>query len=72
MFSIYIGYNSVGRGDFYKTTVRTSSDSKILQSLLPSLAEFSNELITPPFIIVGSNLAFAKIEAISDVVVVLP
>ena len=44
----------------------------MLHSLLPSLAEFSKELITPPFIIVGSNFALAKIEAIKDVVVVLP
>ena len=49
-----------------------SSDSRILHSLLPSLAEFSSELITPPFIIVGSNFAFAKIDAIKEVVVVFP
>ena len=49
-----------------------SSDSKILHSLSPNLAEFPIEFITPPFIMVGSNLAFAKIEAIKDVVVVLP
>ena len=49
-----------------------SSDSKILHSLFPSLAELSNEFITPPFIIVGSKLAFAKMEAIKEVVVVLP
>ena len=44
----------------------------MLHSLFPSFAEFSNELITPPFIIVGSNLALPKIDAIKDVVVVLP
>ena len=49
-----------------------SSDSNTLHSLFPSLAELSNELITPPFIIVGSNLALEKIDAIKDVVVVLP
>ena len=49
-----------------------SSDSRILQSLLPSLAEFSSELITPPLIIVGSNFAFAKIDAIKEVVVAFP
>ena len=44
----------------------------MLQSLLPSLAELSSELITPPLIIVGSNFAFAKIDAIKEVVVVFP
>ncbi len=49
-----------------------SSASRIDQSLFPSLAVFFRELITPPFIIVGSNFVFWKIEAINDVVVVLP
>ena len=39
-----------------------SSSSNILHLLLPSLAELSKELITPPFIIVGSNFAVEKIE----------
>ena len=49
-----------------------SSASNIHQSLLPNLAEFFNELRTPPLIIVGSNFVLENIEANKDVVVVLP
>ena len=49
-----------------------SSDSSMLQPLFPSLAELFNELIIPPLITVGSNLAAENIDAIKDVVVVLP
>ena len=41
-----------------------SSDSSTHHSLLPNLAELLIEFITPPFIIVGSNLAFEKTFAI--------
>ena len=40
------------------TIVVVSSASKIDQSLFPNLAEFFNELITPPLIIVGSSFDF--------------
>ena len=49
-----------------------SSASNIDQSLLPNLAVLLIELITPPLIIVGSNLVFWNIEATKDVVVVFP
>ena len=44
-----------------------SSDSIKHQLLFPSLAELPKELITPPFIIVGSNLALVKILEINEV-----
>ena len=37
-----------------------------------NFAEFCIELITPPLIIVGSNFVSSNIDAIKDVVVVLP
>ena len=49
-----------------------SSDSRIHHSPLPSLAEFPIELITPPLIVVGSNLDFEKIVETIEVVVVFP
>ena len=49
-----------------------SSDSSTHHSLFPSLAELLIELITPPFIIVGSNFALEKTLAINEVVVVFP
>ena len=49
-----------------------SSASKIDHSLFPSLAVFLIEFITPPLIIVGSNLVVWKIEVIREVVVVFP
>ena len=49
-----------------------SSDSKIDQLLLPSLAEFLREFNTPPLIIVGSSFVFEKIAATREVVVVFP
>ena len=49
-----------------------SSASNIDHSLFPSFAELFIEFITPPLIIVGSNLVYWNIEAINDVVVVLP
>ena len=49
-----------------------SSDSSTHHSLLPNLAELLIEFIIPPFIIVGSNLAFEKTFAINEVVVVFP
>ena len=49
-----------------------SSASKILQLLLPNLAELLKEFSTPPLIIVGSNFALEKIPDTSDVVVVFP
>ena len=49
-----------------------SSASKTVQSLFPNLAVFLIEFITPPLIIVGSNLVFCSIEVIKEVVVVLP
>ena len=49
-----------------------SSASRIDQSLFPSLAVLFIELMTPPFMIVGSIFVFWKIEAIKDVVVVFP
>ena len=49
-----------------------SSDSNTHHLLFPNLAEFCIEFITPPLIIVGSNLALEKIPEMSEVVVVLP
>ena len=41
-------------------------------SPFPSFAEFPIEFITPPLIVVGSNLDLEKIVDTIDVVVVLP
>ena len=49
-----------------------SSASNIDQSLLPNLAVFLIEFITPPLIIVGSNFWSDNIFATKDVVVVFP
>ena len=56
----------------FKKLPSDSSASKTAQSPFPSLAELFIEFITPPFIIVGSNLASYKILEIRDVVVVFP
>ena len=49
-----------------------SSASNIDQSLFPSFAELFIEFMTPPLIIVGSIFVSWNIDAIKDVVVVLP
>ena len=56
----------------FKKLPSDSSASKIDHSPLPNFALFLRELITPPFIIVGSKFCSDKIFATNDVVVVLP
>ena len=65
MITAYVG------GTFIKLP-SDSSDSNMHHLLFPSFAEFCKELSTPPFIIVGSNLALEKIPEIREVVVVFP
>ena len=59
-------------GSTSKKLPSDSSNSNMLQLLLPNLAELLNEFKTPPFIIVGSIFVFENIDAINDVVVVFP
>ena len=56
----------------FKKLPSDSSASSIAHSPLPSFALLLKELITPPFIIVGSSFWSDKIFATSDVVVVFP
>ena len=54
----------------FKKLPSDSSASRIAQSPFPNLALLLKELITPPLIIVGSNLWSDNIFATKDVVVV--
>ena len=56
----------------FKKLPSDSSDSITHQLLFPNFAEFPKELSMPPFIIVGSNLAWVKILEINEVDVVFP